>query len=185
MQIIKSYKDTGQLRLVQRLRLYHLDRPKLRLIRRHRHRRNEFPFDTLDRWVIGLANDSGRSITAVDFAGWYLKTKNLQVTCLESTDLARFYHADCHVEPDIMTWRPTYINHEDIVVFRHPWFLRYASLKDFVDFLKTWVKSTTVLELDIIRIQHNHLKHRLIDLVRSQVDLQIRPWSDSVWIINP
>ena len=182
MQIINSYTQAGNITAGQRLRLFHIDRPKV-LAWRHTRRGAVYQLDSVDRCI--LDNINSKSITAVDFAGWYLEQFGLKTVCLESNDIAKLYWPKCHIEPDIMTWRPTYISTVDPVVFRSPWFLRYATLDQFIAFLETWVRSVTILNFEPNMIQHNYLKFKLLDLVRPRMTFEIEEISDSTWKILP
>ena len=158
MQIINSYSQAGNITAGQRLRLFHLNRPKVRAWRHTRHGHG-YQLDSVDRWV--LDNINSTNITAVDFAGWYLEQFGVKTVCLESDDIAKLYWPKCHIEPDIMIWRPTYISTVDPVVFRSPWFLRYATVDQLIAFLETWVQSMTIVNFEPNMIQYNYLKFKL------------------------
>lgn len=167
------------------MRLYYLDRPKVLLWRQARHRRSLALFDSLDDMIIEYAKKTTGKITAVDFGGWYLERAGIEITCVESNDISKWYHERCMIEYDLKTWRPTYLSHTDLVVFRYPWFLKYATLQELVDFFDIWVTSPLLIEFHSRYIQHNHLKYDLLDLVKSQSKLQITLWSPSAWLLDP
>ena len=183
MQIVPGYStDFGSIRLIQQFRLYHLSRPAIKKWRAVRH---GIPYcvDTADQWV--LDNLQNNKLIAVDCAGWYFKEFNIDTTCLESDPLSKQYFPDCYVEPDILTHRPTYIPDNQMIVFKYPWFLKYATLDQFINFLTTWVNSITVLNFNPMFIQHNHLKFSLENLVRDRVNLKIQIINARLWIILP
>jgi hypothetical protein len=182
MQIINSYSQAGNIKAGQRLRLFHFNRPKLRSWRYTRHG-HEYQLDFVDRWILDNVNST--NITAVDFAGWYLEQFGLTTVCLESDDIAKLYWPKCHIEPDIMTWRPTYISTVDPVVFRNPWFLRYATVDQLVAFLETWVQSMTIINFEPNMIQYNYLKFKLFNLVRLRTLFEIEEICNNTWKILP
>lgn len=180
MQVINSYLDN--IRFIQQLRLYHLSRPKLKQWRKSRHT-GFCNLDYVDRWI--LNNLPVKNLTMVDCAGWYFEQHGVSTTCLESDAISQFYWPSCYVEPDIFTHRPTYISESDPAVFIYPWFLKYATIDQFVNFLKVWVKSTTVINFQPGLVQHNHLKYQLIDLVRPLVPFKIQTINNYLWKIAP
>jgi hypothetical protein len=182
MQIIDSYSRAGEITTGQRLRLFHIGRPQIHAWRQTRHG-HEYPLDSVDRWI--LNNIGFIDITAVDFAGWYLEQFGLKTMCLESSDIAKLYWPKCHVEPDIMSWRPTYVSKVNPVIFKNPWFLRYATVDQFVAFLETWVQSTTIISFEPKMIQHNYLKFKLLDLVRPLITFEIEEIDNNFWKILP
>ena len=182
MQVVNSYKDYSDIRCIQKLRLYHLSRPHLRQWRQSRHHRG-FHIDNIDHWI--LNNLNSKSITMVDCAGWYLEDFGVSTTCLESDEIAKHYWPGCYVEPDIFTHRPTYISVSDPVVFKYPWFLKYATVDQFVNFLNVWAKSTTVIAFDSLFVQHNHLKYNLLDIVKQQTSFDIQPVNQQMWVVKP
>jgi hypothetical protein len=183
MQIVSGYStDHGSIRLVQQFRLYHLSRPAVKKWRATRHGIPYQP-DVTDQWILNNLKDN--KLVAVDCAGWYFQEFNISTTCLESELLSKKYFPGCYVEPDILIHRPTYIPDNEMVVFKFPWFLKYVTVDQFVNFLTTWVKSVTVLNFDPIFIQHNHLKFNLETLVRDRVQLDIQIINPGLWIITP
>ena len=162
--------------------MFHLSRPHIRAWRRTRHG-HKFQLDYVDRWILNNVNSN--NVIAVDFAGWYLEMFGIKTVCLESNEIAKLYWPECYVEPDIMTWRPTYISESDPVIFRNPWFLRYATMDQFVAFLETWVCAKTILNFDPTLIQHNHLKFKLVDLIRPRVEHNINVINEKLWTIEP
>lgn len=183
MQIVSSYKDDlGVIRLVQQVRLYNISNPWIRSWRRARHN-HSLPFDLVDKVVLDCA--SNNSLTVVDGSGQYFEKAGIKVTCIESSAIAKLYNPNCIIEPDAFTHRPTYVPEDDVILFKYPWFLKYALLDDFIDFLTMWVKSTTIIAFSSIHIQHNHLKYRLIDIVQSRVNFSIKEVNNNLWIITP
>lgn len=182
MQIVKSYNQAGTITSRQQIRLFHIGRPQILKWRKTRHGQ-KFQLDETDQWII--KNVKSDKIVAVDFAGWYFELFGLKTVCLESSEIAKAYWPQCYIEPDIITWRPTYISSSDPVVFRNPWFLRYATLDQFVTFLETWAQSLTILNFEPIMIQHNHLKFKLIDLVAPKVKCKINEINENLWAITP
>jgi hypothetical protein len=182
MQTVESYPNTLEsIRFIQQIRLYHVSNHWLKSWRRARHS-NSLPFDKFDNVVLSLVTDN--QLTTVDSAGWYFQHAGIKVTCLESTDIAKYYCADCYIEYDVMTHRPTYISDQNVVFFKFPWFLKYATVDQFVNFLNVWVKSTTVIAFDPILIQHNHLKFKLIDIIKSQTVFDIKEVERNLWIVT-
>jgi len=183
MQIVSGYStDFGPIRLIQQFRLYHLSRPAVKKWRAVRHGIPYQP-DLADQWILDNLQDN--QLVAVDCAGWYFEEFNISTTCLESEPLSKQYFSKCHVEPDIFTHRPTYIPNNQMVVFKYPWFLKYATLDQFVNFLNIWVKSTTVINFNPILIQHNHLKFNLQDLVKDLVKVDIQIINKQLWRLSP
>jgi|TARA_R110000868_G_scaffold29450_1_gene109603 hypothetical protein len=183
MQIVPGYStDFGSIRLIQQFRLYHLSRPSVKKWRTVRHG-IPYQVDATDQWILNNLQDD--KLVAVDCAGWYFKEFNINATCLESDLLSKQYFPGCYVEPDIFIHRPTYIPDDQMVVFKYPWFLKYATLDQFINFLNTWVRSITVLNFDPIFIQHNHLKFSLEKLVRNRVDLNIQIINSRLWTVLP
>jgi hypothetical protein len=183
MQIVSGYsRDLGPIRLIQQFRLYHLSRPAVKKWRASRHG-IPYQLDLTDRWILGNLQDN--RLVAVDCAGWYFEEFNISTTCLESEPLSKKYFSKCYVEPDIFTHRPTYIPNDQMVVFKHPWFLKYATLDQFINFLNIWVKSPTVINFNPIFVQHNHLKFSLVELVRERTNLSIQIIYPQLWRILP
>lgn len=181
MQIITGYNKSYAIRKLQQFRLYHLSRPAIKKYRSTRHNHPFIP-DCVDKYIID--NYSGNRITAIDCAGWYLKYFNIDVTCLESDAIAQLYYPECHIEFDILIHRPTYISHDDPVLLKNPWFLKYAQFDVFIHFLNIWTMSTVVLNFEPRYIKHNHLKFNLIDLAKEHTDLKIVEQSKNLWIIQ-
>tara|TARA_B110000503_G_C7035072_1_gene365742 strand:+ start:405 stop:956 length:552 start_codon:yes stop_codon:yes gene_type:complete len=183
MQIVSGYNtDFGPIRLIQQFRLYHLSRPAVKKWRVARHG-IPYKLDVTDRWI--LDNLKNNKLVAVDCAGWYFREFDITPTCLESDMLSKQYFPECYVEPDILTHRPTYISADEMIVFKFPWFLKYATLAQFVNFLNVWVKSVTVINFYPILIQHNHLKFTLDSLVKEQVNLDIKIINPTLWVVSP
>jgi hypothetical protein len=183
MQVVPGYNtDFGPIRLIQQFRLYHLSRPAVKKWRAVRHG-IPYKLDLTDQWI--LDNVTNSKLVAVDCAGWYFQEFNINTTCLESDMLSNQYFSGCHIEPDIFTHRPTYIPSDEMVVFKFPWFLKYATLTQFVNFLNQWVKSVTVINFYPILIQHNHLKFTLDTLVKEQIDLNIKIINPTLWVVSP
>jgi hypothetical protein len=183
MQIVSGYStDLGTIRLIQQVRLYQLARPAVKKWRAIR-RGIPYRMDATDQWILNNLQDT--KLVAVDFAGWYFQEFNIKTTCLESELLSKRYFPECYVEPDIFTHRPTYIPDNEMVVFKYPWFLKYATLDQFVNFLNIWVKSNTVLNFNPILIQHNHLKFSLETLVKRRVNLNIQKINAQLWVASP
>jgi len=183
MRIVSGYNtDSGPIRLIQQFRLYHLSRPAVKKWRAVRHGTPYQP-DSTDRWI--LSNLQDNQLVAVDCAGWYFEEFNISTTCLESELLSKQYFSKCYVEPDILTHRPTYIPNDQLVVFKYPWFLKYATLDEFINFLNIWVKSPTVINFNPILVQHNHLKFSLDALVRERTNLNIQIIYSQLWRISP
>jgi hypothetical protein len=181
MQIIKSYLDVvGPIRFIQNLRLYNMSRPSLRRWRKARHT-NVYTPDRVDQLVIQL---NPEKIIAVDCAGWYFNYFGINTDCVESNDIAKMYYPACYVEYDVLTHRPTYLDNSALVVLKHPWFLRYATVDQLVNFLNIWTRSTVILEFIPRLIQHNHLKYSLLDIVRPQLNFDIKEITTGVWKIH-
>jgi hypothetical protein len=183
MQTVTGYHiDHGPIRLIQQFRLYHLSRPAVKKWRACRHGIPYNP-DTTDHWI--LDNLQENKLIAVDCAGWYFREFNIDTLCLESDQLSNQYFPGCYVEPDIFTHRPTYIPNNQMVVFKFPWFLKYATLDQFVNFLNIWVQSVTVINFYPIHIQHNHLKYSLDMLIKNQTTLNIQVVNPTLWVVSP
>ena len=182
MQIVNSYSDQlGNIRLIQQLRLYHLSRPRLRQWRKTRHG-HTYQLDLVDQWII---NQKWKNLIAVDFAGWYFNDYGINSVCLESDSLSKRYWPNCWVEPDIMTHRPDYLPSNTPVVFKYPWFLKYATQDQFLEFLNTWVQGTTLITFNPMLVQHNHLKYNLLDLIRPRISCKIHKIHSNLWMATP
>ena len=182
MQIVESYSNQGRIRFIQQLRLYHLSRRNLKQWRQTRHGKL-YSIDRTDQWILNNLSDT--NLVLVDCAGWYFEQFGITTTCLESDSIAKYYWPACHIEPDIFTHRPTYISDQHPVVFKYPWFLKYATVDQFRTFLNIWVKSTTVINFEPMFVQHNHLKYNLIDIIRSKVNFNIQVINRQLWKISP
>jgi hypothetical protein len=182
MQVVKSYVNQGSIRFIQQLRLYHLSRQHLKQWRQTRHGKL-YRLDSTDKWILNNLSDT--SLVLVDCAGWYFEQFGITTTCLESDSIAKCYWPSCYVEPDIFTHRPTYITSQHPVVFKYPWFLKYATVDQFVAFLNTWVKSTTVINFQPMFVQHNHLKYNLIDIIKPLVKFDIQVITNELWVVLP
>ena len=182
MQIVTGYNiDHGPIRLIQQLRLYHLSRPAVKKWRAVRHG-TRYQLDTTDRWILNNLHDN--RLVAVDCAGWYFNEFNVDTICLESEPLSKQYFPGCYIEPDILTHRPTYIPTDQMVVFKYPWFLKYVTLDQFVNFLTIWVRSPTVINFNPILVQHNHLKFSLDTLIKERVNLNIQTIHPQLWQVS-
>jgi len=181
MQIIKSYSTAGSLSRTQQFRLFHIARPSVSLWRKTKFG-SAFPLDNIDIWITN--NITNKNITVVDFAGWYLQDFGFNTTCIESDIIAKQYYHDCLIESDIAEHRPAYISDSDPIILRHPASLKYKSVNDFVHFLNTWTKSLLVLNFNPRLILHNHLKFKLIDLVKQKTNLHIQEVLPIVWKVS-
>ena len=182
MQIIKSYSTSGKVSRKQLFKLFHLARPSVLQWRQTRFG-SHYEFDDIDIWI--KDNIHTKNITVVDFAGWYLEELGFCTTCIESDPIAKIYWDRCFIEPSLIANRPDYISKSDPVIIRHPTSLRYTTLSEFVNFLKLWVKSLTILNFNPRMIQFNYLKFELIDLVKQETDLKINVIQNNLWKIEP
>ena len=181
MQIITGYlSNNNQISQMFEFRLYHLNRPRLREWRKSRFN-NNFQLDQVDQTVLNLLPN--HRLVAVDCAGWYFQKFGVDVQCIESSPISKLYFKDCVVEPDLFVHKPSYINH-DPILFRHPWFLKYTRIENFINFLELWSGSTLILNFYSRYIQHNYLKYDLIDLVSSRTFLNIKVIAPDLWIIK-
>lgn len=178
MQVVSGYANEGHRSNIFNFRLYHLSRPRVRDWRRTRHG-GVYLLDTVDRLVMNMTD----KIVAVDWAGWCLEPFNISTQCLESSDISKYYWPQCFVEPDLLVHRPTYTNN-DLVVVKKPSFLRYATLDTLVNFLELWCTTHMVISLERRHIQHNHLKFKLLDLVKDKTDLTIQEESIDTWVVS-
>ena len=159
-----------------------MNRPAVKKWRATRHHK-PFVLDTVDQWVVD--HYQGKHITAVDCAGWYFNSFGVHATVLEGDALSRCYYPDAYIEFDLATHCPTYINRDNAVLFKKPWFLKYCKFENFVQFLKTWTSSCVILNFDPVYVQHNHLKHNLRDLVTQATGFQITVIDTQLWEIKP
>jgi hypothetical protein len=157
-----------------------MSRPGLKQWRKARHT-NMYTPDRVDQLVI---QHNPKKIIAVDCAGWYFNYFGIAIECVESNDIAKLYYPACYIEYDVLTHRPTYLDNSALVVLKHPWFLRYATVNQLVNFLNIWTRSVTILEFIPRLIQHNHLKYSLLDLVQQQTDCNIKEITPEVWEIH-
>lgn len=181
MQIITGYSKVYTIRQIQQFRLFHLNRPAVKKWRATRHNK-PFVLDYVDQYI--LSNYFNSCITAVDCAGWYFNHFDIDTVCLESDHIAQLYYPKCFVEHDIFTHRPTYINQHNPVLFKYPWFLKYAKYDDFINFLNIWTTSTMLLNFEPRLIQHNHLKFELKNLVQAQTSFKITEITRNLWTIT-
>lgn len=181
MQVIDGYNSNkqGKSKMFD-FRLYHLNRPRLLRWRRSRHG-GAFVPDAIDRIVIDLL--PRKHLVAVDCAGWYFKKFGISTQCIETSNISTLYWPDCSVEYDVDVFMPTYIN-DDPVLFRNPWFLKYATVDTLVKFIELWCKSVLILEFSTKHIQYNHLKFKLVDIVARLTKLKINETLPNVWIIE-
>lgn len=161
-------------------KLYHLNRPRLKEWRKSRFS-NKFSPDPVDQLTLNLLPNN--RLVALDCAGWYFQDFGVQVQCIESSPISKLYFNDCFIEPDLFVHKPTYTN-SDLILVRHPWFLKYAKLEEFINFLNLWCSSTLILNFYSRYIQYNHLKYKLPELVASKTLLNIEVISPDVWIIR-
>jgi hypothetical protein len=176
MQVISGYLDVTTRSTMLEFRLYHLNRPAVKAWRK-----KCYQLDDADNLVIRLAKN--QQVVAIDCAGWYLDQFGMNVQCVESSDISKLYFSNCAVEPDLMTHRPTYI-HDAIVLFKFPYFLRYCTVAELVDFLELWCKDIMVLNFNPTFIKHNRLKYKAVDLVKKSTNLRITEVNKNLWLIK-
>jgi hypothetical protein len=183
MQVINGYDSVAwQRSFMLDFRLFHLDRPRVSAWRKQRYG-HEFLPDSVDHFVIDFCK--AKRLVAVDCGGWYFENFGFDVQCFESIDLSKLYYKNCHVEYDLSTHKPTYVN-PDPVLLRHPWFLKYATVDQLVSFLELWCMQPLILNFDTKFLQYNYLKFRLADLVQERTALNIQQVSSKLWLItNP
>ena len=180
MQIINGYQSANNnLSEIFKFRLYHLNHPRLAAWRKCRYGHG-YQLDNVEIYTI---NNCNSKLVAVDCAGWIYKSYGVTVQCLESDPISLHYYKNCYIEPDLFTHRPTYTE-SGVVLFRFPWFLKYAKLPEFVNFLETWTESTMLLNFYSRHIQHNYLKYNLLDLVRAQTQLTVEEIEKDFWRIG-
>lgn len=183
MQIISGYNNSlGNIQQAQQFRLYHLSRPMLREWRQTRHGR-VMQLDGVDQWIVTEFNPS--RLVVVDCAGWYFEQHGIATTVLESDPIGQRYCPTAHYEPDPLTHRPDYLPTDCVTLFKYPAFLKYTTVDQFVHFLTTWAQSTIILHFEPRFVQHNHLKYKLLDLVRPRVNFDIVEMHRTVWRIEP
>jgi hypothetical protein len=159
-----------------------MSRPSIKKWRKTRHGRS-YQTTLFDTWVVDQFGH--QKLTAVDFGGWYFTLFGADVQCIESSPISQLYYPDCHVEYDLASSRPDYVTTDRMVIFNHPWFLKYMTFEDFIKFLNAWATSPLLINFNPRIIQHNHLKYQLIDLVRGRVDLTIEQLFPNVWLVRP
>ena len=183
MQIISGYNNSlGQVQQAQRLRLYLLSRPQVQTWRRTRHGQ-PMTVDALDQWIVDTVRP--QQLVAVDCAGWYFEQFGIDTTCVESDPLSQRYWPACHIEPDLLTHRPTYLPTNVLTVFKYPAFLKYTTQDQFVEFLNTWVKGPTILHFEPRFVQHNHLKYDLYNIITAVTTITIKQLDPTVWSMSP
>jgi hypothetical protein len=181
MQVITGYQQSLQIRNIQKFRLYHFNRPVVKKWRKSRHT-GKFILDEVDQWIV--KNYQHNFLIAVDCAGWYFNDHGVNTICLEGDPISQLYCPDVHLEPDIFTHRPDYLDQDHAVLFKFPWFLRYAKLPAFLNFLNIWTTSTMILNFDPLFVQHNHLKFNLKDLVEDNTCFKIQQNNKNLWIVT-
>ena len=181
MQVVDSYRSAGEISNTQRLRLFHVLRPSIQKWRKTRFGK-PYEKDYIDNWICN--NLQNKNITVIDFGGWYLELFGYRTTCIESDSIAKQYWSNCYIESDLLINKPKYISENETVIFRNPNFLRYATYDSFINFLKVWSNSNIILNFDTRLVQHNYLKYRLLDLVTSNIDLNVKELQSDLWVIN-
>lgn len=180
MQVISGYNQIDHQTKSQKFlfRLFHLNHPNLLSWRKSRFG-TPYVYDSVEQYIINHEHQ----IVAVDCAGWTFESAGITVQCLESDSVAQRYHAQCSIEPDLFTHRPTYVNSWP-VLFRYPWYLKYAKFDDFINFLHVWQQQKIYINFDERMIQHNYLKYSLVDLVRANTLFDIQVIDKNFWVIN-
>lgn len=176
MQVITGYAENSVRSKMLEFRLYHLNRPAVKLWRK-----NCYILDQADKLIIQLAKN--QNVVAIDCAGWYLTQYGISVQCIESSNISKLYFPGCLVEPDLMVHRPTYIN-DAIIFFKFPYFLKYCTIRELVNFLELWCNDIMVLNFDPNYVKHNRLKYKAIDLVRNSTNLNIHEVNKNIWIVR-
>lgn len=183
MQVISGYNNSlGNIQQAQQFRLYHISRPMLKQWRQARHG-HTVELDGLDHWIVNELKP--KQLAVVDCAGWYFEDYGIETVVLESDSIGKLYYPNAHLEPDVLTHRPSYMPTDCPTLFKYPAFLKYKTTDEFAAFLQTWVKGTTILHFEPRFIQHNHLKYNLIDLIQPNIDLKITEMDRTVWRIEP
>lgn len=180
MEIINGYSTEHNLSQIFKFRLFHHDHPGLKQWRATRHG-TPYCLDETEQLAIKYATNN--QLISIDCVGWALSNFGLDVQCFESNPIALHYNPGCHIEPDLFTHRPTYAR-DCTVLTRYPWFLKYSTLPEFINFLELWTRSTMILNFYERFIQHNYLKHKLIDLVRDATDIHIQEISKNLWVLT-
>ena len=144
-------------------------------------RKNCYQLDEADKLAICMAKN--QQVVAIDCAGWYLTQYGITVQCVESNNISKLYFPECSVEPDLMIHRPTYIN-DAIVLFKFPYFLKYCTIQELVNFLELWCKDSMILNFDPNFVKHNRLKYKVVDLVRNLTNLDIHEVNKNIWIVR-
>lgn len=176
MQVIDGYRGSNNRSKMFDFRLYHIARPKILDWRKGR-----LILDSVDNHTIRLLPNN--RLVAVDCAGWYFKDFGVNVQCIEGNIISKYYCKECSIEHDLSTHKPTYVN-DDPILFRHPWFIRYATVDFLVNFLELWCSTILILNFSTRLIQYNHLKFKLIDVVSQKTDLQITEIEKDLWLIK-
>jgi hypothetical protein len=179
MQLINGYHSSAHRSKLFEFRLYHLNKPQVKVWRKLR-RGGIYPLDEVDKLAIQL---SEQKLVALDCAGWYFESFGISTQCLESSNIAKLYWPNSMIEPDLLVHKPTYVNN-DLVLVKFPHFLRYATLNEFINFLNLWVTKKMILNFSPIHIQHNHLKFKLIDIVKTKTDLNIELIRNNLWVLS-
>ena len=180
MQIINGYSTDHSLENIFQFRLFHMNHPRIKSWRASRHTNNYEP-DQVEQFVIDTV--PSKELVAVDCAGWTLEKFGFEVQCFESNPLALKYYSTCYIEPDLFTHRPTYAN-PHCVFSRVPWYLKYSTTADLVNYLEIWCQQTMILNFYERYVQHNYLKYDLLNIVQTLTDLQIQRIYPDVWHIQ-
>lgn len=180
MNIINGYSTDNQLSQIFKFRLFHLNHPRLKQWRTTRHGRT-YHLDRAEQLAVDHAQNN--KLVAIDCGGWSLLPFGVDVQCFESDPIARHYYSQCHVEPDLFTHRPTYTQNHTVLT-KHPWFLKYSTLDNFVNFIELWTQHKMILNFYERFVQHNHLKYQLVDLVRNATDLDVQVIDQDLWVVT-
>lgn len=165
MKIINSY-DQLPIGSLQSVRLYLQARPLLSRwsrLRRGCKPKSDHVLDLVDQELDG-------NYVAIDCAGWVFANENRQCTAIETNEQSLKYWNPVHFEYDYLTWRPTYLENDNVLAYFSTHF-KYCDLDDFLNFCKLWSQwhKKIIIGVDPTKIKYNYFKFQLLDLVQQHL----------------
>lgn len=151
---------------LQQTRLYAQGHP---LIKLWRMKRRNIAFIE-PAWATLIDHELDGDFVSIDSAGWYFSNDSRHCVAVESNPLSKKFWSDVHIEHDVMTWHPTYLEfHTALAYFSAEH--RYCTIEEFVSFCNLWLQfhPKLVIGLDPTKLKFNYLKFNFIDCVSQGV----------------
>lgn len=165
MNVLNDYQDLN-IHPLQQTRLYAQGRPLIKLWRK---KRKNIPIEIPD-WAQLIDHELDSDYIEIDSAGWYFSNAQRRCVAVETGTVARTFWPDAHIEHDIMTWHPTYLDAWPVMIY-YSKFHRYCTMQEFLLFCDLWLKShpKLIIGLDPTKLKFNYLKFDFVDTVSSHV----------------